>query len=164
MAVSNKVVAHFGDGRVLKGSTQNFLPSRETFHVLPASGGAVLEVRTPQLKGLFFVKDLAGDPQRRDLRGFLSASGEAAHGKKIAVRFADGELLCGYSLAFLPGRSGFFVFPCDSAGNNLRVYVVSSATVEVAAGPGADALAKRVLARASDERGGASRMRAAGGE
>jgi uncharacterized protein DUF6982 len=163
MALSNKVVVHFSDGRVLKGSTQNFLPSRETFHVLPADGTAVLEIRTQQLKGLFFVKDLAGDALRRDLRGFLSGPGEATHGKKLAVRFADGELLCGYSLAFLPGRSGFFVFPCDSAGNNLRVYVVSGATVEVAAGPAADALAQRVLARASDDRRAGPR-RAAGGQ
>jgi hypothetical protein len=163
MAVSNRVVAHFSsDGRVLKGSTQNFLPNRETFHVLPAEGAPVLEVRTQQLKGLFFVKDLAGDALRRDLRGFLSAPGEASHGKKIAVRFADGELLCGHSLAFQPGRSGFFVFPCDAAGNNLRVYVVSAAAVEVAAGPAADALAQRVLARAHDDRR-AGRMRAAGG-
>ena len=160
MAVGNKVVAHFSDGRVLKGSTQNFLPNRETFHVLPAEGTPVREVRTPQLKGLFFVKDLAGDAARADLRGFLSAPGESGHGKKIAVRFADGELLCGHSLAYQPGRSGFFVSPCDSAGNNLRVYVVSAAAVELATGPAADALAQRVLARIPDDRG-AGRIRAA---
>jgi hypothetical protein len=149
MPESNKVVAHFSDGRVLKGSTQNFLPNRPVFHVLPAAGGAVVEVRCEQLKALFFVKDLAGDPRRRDLRGFLAAPGEAAHGKKLAVRFADGELLCGYSLAYQPGRSGFFVFPADSAGNNLRIYVVAAATADVKAGPAADALVERLLARAA---------------
>jgi hypothetical protein len=161
MAESNKVVAHFSDGRVFKGSTQNFLPNRPTFHVLPVNGGAPVEVRCHQLKALFFVKDLAGNPQRRDLRGFLSAPGETVHGKKIAVRFADGEFLCGYSLSFLPGRAGFFIFPCDTGANNLRIYVVTGSTVEVAAGPAADALAQRVLSRAGDERL-ATRLRAGG--
>jgi hypothetical protein len=149
MPQSNKVVARYSDGRLLKGSTQNFLPNRPGFHVLPADGSAAVEVRAEQLKALFFVRDLAGDPRRRDLPGFLAASGEAAHGKKIAVRFADGELLCGYSLAYQPGRGGFFVCPADAAGNNLRIYVVTSATEEVKAGPAAEALALRALARAA---------------
>src|SRR5262245_25841585 len=149
MLDSNKLVAHYRDGRLLKGSTQNFLPSRPLFHVQPANRGAAVEVRTEQLKALFFVKDLAGNPGRRDLRGFLGGPGEATHGKKIAVRFVDGELLCGYSLAYQPGRGGFFVFPADAAGNNLRIYVVTAAIVEVKAGPAAEALAERILARAA---------------
>ena len=161
MGENNKVVAHFSDGRVFKGSTQNFLPNRPTFHMVPVSGGVPVEVRCHQLKALFFVKDLGGNPQRRDLRGFLSAPGETTHGKKIAVRFADGEFLCGYSLSFLPGRSGFFIHPSDTAGNNLRIYVVAGSTVEVAAGPAADALAQRILSRAGDDRR-ADRTRAAG--
>ena len=145
----NKVVAHFRDGRLLKGSTQNFLPNRPVFHLQPANRSAAVEVRTEQLKALFFVKDLAGDPRRRDLRGFLAAPGEATHGKKIAVRFVDGELLCGYSLAYQPGRGGFFVFPADAASNNLRIYVVATATQDVKSGPAADALVQRLLARAA---------------
>jgi hypothetical protein len=148
MAESNKVVAHFGDGRLLKGSTQNFLPTRTAFHVLPAGGGAVVEVRSQELKALFFVKDFVGNAKRRDLRGFLAAPGETPHGRKVAVRFEDGEFLCGYSLAYQPGREGFFVFPADAGGNNLRVFVVAAATVEVKAGPAADALVRQVLAGA----------------
>jgi hypothetical protein len=161
MAESNKVVARFSDGRVLKGSTQNFLPNRTTFHVLPADGTPGVEIRLDRLKALFFVKDLAGNAQRRDLRGF-STPGETTHGRKIAVRFADGEFLCGYSHSFLSGRVGFFVFPSDATGNNHRIYVVAGSTVEVAAGPAADALAQRVLACAGDARHG-SRLRTAEG-
>jgi hypothetical protein len=146
MAESNKVVAHFSDGRLLKGSTQNFLPGRAAFHVLPADGRGPVEVRSRELKALFFVKDLVGNPRRRDLRGFLAGPGETPHGKKIAVRFKDGELLCGYSLAYQPGREGFFIFPADAAGNNLRMFVVTAATEEVKAGPAADALVRQALA------------------
>jgi hypothetical protein len=148
MAESNRVVAHYSDGRLLKGSTQNFLPNRPVFHLLPADGGAAVEVRSQQLKALFFVKDFAGNAKRRDLRGFLAAPGETPHGRKIAVRFGDGEFLCGYSLAYQPGREGFFVHPADAGGNNLRVFVVAASTVEVKAGPAADALVRQVLAGA----------------
>jgi hypothetical protein len=146
MAELNRVVAHFTDHRILKGTTQDFFPNRASFHLQPAEGGPTVEIRCKQLKGLFFVKEYAGNAKRRDLRGFLAAPGETSHGKKIAVRFKDGELLCGYSLSYMPDREGFFMFPSDSGSNNLRIYVVTAATAEVKAGPAADVLAQKVLA------------------
>ena len=146
MTELNRVVAHFTDGKLLKGTTQDFFPNRPRFHLQPASGGMPIEVRCRSLKALFFVKEFAGNANRRDLRGFLNSPGETAQGKKIAVRFKDGELLCGYSLSYLPDREGFFMFPSDSGSNNLRIYVIAAATVEVKAGPSADALAQKVLA------------------
>jgi hypothetical protein len=146
MADQNRVVAHFMDGKLLKGTTQDFFPNRPRFHLLPADGSPAVEVRCRSLKALFFVKEFSGNATRRDLRGFLSSPGETAQGKKIAVRFKDGELLCGYSLSYLPDREGFFMFPADPGSNNLRIYVVVAATVEVKAGPSADALAQKVLA------------------
>jgi hypothetical protein len=95
---------------------------------------------------VFFVRDLVGDPRRRDLRGFLGAPGETRQGKKLAVLFKDGELLCGYSLAFSPDRDGFFMFPSDAESNNLRMYVLTAACIEVKAGPAADVMVQRILA------------------
>lgn len=146
MAEVNRVVAHFLDGRLLKGTTQDFFPNRASFHLQPADGSPTAEVRCKTLKALFFVKEYAGDAKRRDLRGFLAAPGETAQGRKMAVRFKDGELLCGYSLSYLPDREGFFMFPADSGSNNLRIYVLATATVEVKAGPAADVLAQKALA------------------
>ncbi len=146
MSDGNRVVAHLLNGKLVKGTTQDFFPNRPVFHVLTLEGGAPLELRTKQIKALFFVKDFAGDGGRRDLRGFIEAPGETAQGKKLAVRFKDGELLCGYSLTYSPERDGFFMFPSDAGTNNLRVYVLSAAAAEIKAGPAADALAQRVLA------------------
>src|SRR5262245_2448039 len=137
MAELNRVVAHFMDGRLLKGTTQDFFPNRPSFHLQPADGTPTAEVRCKLLKALFFVKDFAGNASRRDLRGFLTGPGETTQGKKIAVRFKDGELLCGYSLSYLPDREGFFMFPADAESNNLRIYVIAAATHEVEAGPAA---------------------------
>jgi hypothetical protein len=69
-------------------------------------------------------------------------------GKKVAVRFKDGELLCGHTLSYQPGRPGFFLHPIDAEGNNIRVYVVTASTAEIKAGPAAEVLAAQVLAQA----------------
>ena len=147
MSEANRVVAHLLTGQLIKGTTQDFFPNRPMFHMARLEGGAPVEVRTKQLKALFFVRDFAGDTTRRDLQGFIAGPGETAQGKKLAVRFKDGELLCGYSLAFSPEREGFFMFPSDSGANNLRVYVLTASTAEIMSGPAADALARKVLAQ-----------------
>jgi hypothetical protein len=74
-----------------------------------------------------------------------------AQGKKVAVLFKDGELLCGYTLTYVPGRDGFFMFPADGDTNNLRVYVVNASTAEVKTGPEAEALAQRRAAAKSPQ-------------
>ena len=147
MSEGNRVVAHLLNGKLVKGTTVDFFPNRPMFHMTPVEGGPPIEVRTRQLKALFFVREFAGDTARRDLRGFISAPGETAQGKKLAVRCKDGELLCGYSLAFSPDREGFFMFPSDFQANNLRVYVMTASSVEIKAGPAAEALAGKVLAQ-----------------
>jgi hypothetical protein len=147
MSEINKVVAHHTNGKLVKGTTQDFFPNRPVFHVAPAEGGSPVEVRCKDLKAVFFVRDLAGDARRKDPRGFLTAPSETRQGKKIAVLFRDGELLCGYTLTFSPDRDGFFLFPADAQGNNLRIHVMSAACVEIKAGPAADALVQKVLNR-----------------
>ncbi len=147
MSEINKVVVHSLGGKLLKGTTQDFFPNRPVFHVQPTDGRPPAEVKTRQLKAVFFVKDFAGEAKRRDVRGFITGPSETAQGKKLAVRFKDGELLCGYSLTYSPDRDGFFMFPSDTGTNNLRVYVITAAAAEIKAGPAADVLAQRVLAQ-----------------
>lgn len=145
MPTAVRVVARFNDGRVEKGTTQDFYPNRPRFHLQPLGGGDPVEIRCAELKAVFVVKTFEGDPERTKLRGFVAAPAETAHGKKIAVRFKDGELICGYTLSYTPDRDGFFISPADTAGNMLRAYVVTASAAEVKAGPAAEALARRVL-------------------
>ncbi len=140
-----RVVARFGDGNVLKGITWDFNPTGQLFHLFPTDSTEAREVRYDQLKALYFVKTFEGDRVRPKHKGFLAAPPETSKGKKVAVLFRDGELECGYSLTYNPNRSGFFLFPADSASNNIRVFVVAAAAAEIKAGPAADALAERVL-------------------
>ena len=150
MGEATRVVARFSDGKVLKGTTQDFFPNRPSFHLIPLDGGNGLEIRCKQLKAVFFVKTFEGDAKRKDIRGFIAAPAETAQGKKIAVRFKDGELLCGYSLSYSPDREGFFMFPSDSGSNNLRIYVITTACAEVKAGLAAEAMAQKALEKSED--------------
>lgn len=145
MAETIHVVARFANGSLLKGTTQDFAPNRPSFHLIPTDGSPAIEVRTDQLKALFFVKDLQGNPDRASLRGFLDAPATTAQGRKIAVRFTDEEFLCGHTLSYQSGRVGFFLSPVDEASNNIRVYVIVAATAEIKAGLAAEALAAEVL-------------------
>lgn len=145
MMPTNRVVAHYMDGRVVKGTTQDFFPNRPIFRILPVGAGKETEIQCRQLKAVFFVKDLSGDENRRDLRGFLDGPGETTKGKKIAVKFKDGEFLCGYSLSYSPERVGFFLFPADPGSNNLRIYVMTYAATEVRAAAAAEGMAQKML-------------------
>jgi hypothetical protein len=145
MAEVCRVVAHFLDGSVTRGTTSDFFPNRPSFHLVPPDGGKPQEIECCSLKALFFVKDLQGCPEREDIRGFISGPRETAHGRKVAVLFRDGELLCGYTLSFSPAQEGFMLFPADPGSNNARVFVLRGATVQIEAGPAAEALAQKKL-------------------
>lgn len=147
MRETNKVVVHYLDGRISKGTTQDFLPNRPVFHLLSREGGEAATVLHKQLKAVYFVREFGGKPGRKKLKGFIAGPNETAQGKKLTVLFKDGEVLCGYTLSYTPGRIGFFVFPADEGSNNLRVYVVTSATAQVKAGPAADVLARKLLGK-----------------
>jgi hypothetical protein len=145
MLPTNRVVAHYLDGKIVKGTTQDFFPNRPIFHILPVGASAEMEVQCRQLKAVFFVRDLDGDETRKDLQGFLDGPGETARGKKVAVRFKDKEIVCGYTLSYSPERVGFFMFPADPGSNNLRIYVLTYSTTEIRAGVGAEQMARKAL-------------------
>lgn len=128
----NKVVARFADGRIVKGTTADFSPEKELFHVSVATaplGVKPLEIRTQDLKALYFVKDFAGDPKRADRNEFDPSHPEVAC--PISVTFKDGEVLVGTTTGYQRGRPGFFLVPADAASNIERCYVVVAATQEI---------------------------------
>ncbi len=131
--VPNKIVARYFDGRVLKGFSVDFLPTKPTFHLTPADSppqSKPLEVRLSDLKAIFFVKDLAGKPQPYTRRQEFDPK-KPPIGRKIRIVFKDGELLVGTTQGYDPGRPGFFVVPADSESNNDRIFVVRGATQQV---------------------------------
>ena len=142
MTENLRIVAHFLNGKVLKGTAHEFTTDGPSFKLTPQGGGDACEIVLQHLKAVFFVKDLNGNRSRKNIRGFLKMPGSTPQGIKIAVSFKDGEILCGYSYTHSAGSKGFFLFPADTTSNNVRVYVLTAATREIAVGVAAEMLVK----------------------
>lgn len=126
----SKVVAACLDGQRLKGYIFNFLATRDSFRLFPAENSsheAGKDVKFNILKAIFFVKDLEGNRDHHDAYD-LKAAG---HGRKVEVTFRDGEKIIGSTEAYNPQKPGFFIFPADPEGNNLRIFVVNSSVQKV---------------------------------
>jgi hypothetical protein len=66
--IQNKIVVRYQDGRIRKGQTGDFLPTKPVFHLTPADAAAdtkPVEVQVAEVKAIFFVKDFAGNPERK---------------------------------------------------------------------------------------------------
>lgn len=122
----NKVVVKFQDGSMLKGHTENFFPNKDTFH-LQTSDGDPVEVKIDSLKAVFFVKDLIGNPSHKRTYTDHVVGG----GRKLQIRFKDGETIIGFSVGYSPDRKGFMLIPADAKGNNERIFIVKTATEKI---------------------------------
>lgn len=120
-----KIVVRHADGKIAKGYTQDFHPSRPQFSIWPSINATPKErviVPVAKLKAVFFVRDFNGNPDYRERKAFATRG----QGRRVEVTFADGEILLGTTLNYRPDGQGFFVSPADPAANNTRVFVVST--------------------------------------
>jgi len=128
----SKIVMRFADGRVLKGYTEDFIPDSPTFHFYkkdPKISSDPLEVLVEDLKGIFFVRDFQGNPKSREPKKI--PEGMKLIGRKIEVTFKDKEVMVGSTLDYNPQRNGFFLFPMNRHSNNIMIFVVSQAVLNV---------------------------------
>lgn len=141
MGAANSVVVRFRDGHTLKGNTRDFLPAKPMFHLHPVGSEEAVEVLVRDLKAVFFVRSLGGDPNYNEYR-VLPQQRAASLGKKIGVVFTDGEIMAGYTHSYSPSNPGFFVTPVDPRSNNIRVFVVRDSVKEVRLGVQAEEMIK----------------------
>jgi uncharacterized protein DUF6982/PilZ domain-containing protein len=125
-----KIVVRYAEGQMLKGYTQDFSANRAQFSLWPSiTAGAHERVIVPlaRLKGVFFVRDFAGNP------GYVERTdtGGPQHGRRIEVTLMDDEVILGRTLNYRPDGYGFFVFPADPLANNLRIFVVATSVRQV---------------------------------
>ncbi|MBU1487268.1 hypothetical protein KKH56_04365 [bacterium] len=132
-----KVVVRYIDGRMLKGTTLDFSPDRDFFHldVLQTDKEdkeedlGIKNIAIKDLKAIFFVESLAGKSVYKERDGFLS--GDERRERRIIIEFHDGEKMHVTSLGFSRGKRGFFVNPVDPESNNIRIFVVASAAKKI---------------------------------
>lgn len=126
-----KVIAHFRNGTLLRGTTRSFNPARASLR-LKTEDGKRREVDVRELKALFFVKEFSGNPTYNERKGFFSSP---THAYKVLVEFNDGEIVFGYSDSSSQRGLGFFLVPGDPVSNNIRVFVVRASTKRIKVKP-----------------------------
>ena len=143
--IHNLVVAHFKDGRTLKGKTHDFMPARGSFHLIAEDAddeGETHEIQLSDLKAVFFVKTLEGKSGYQEKKKFEEVEGFNLRGLKISVEFADGEVIRGVTLGYNKDKPGFFVIPVDENREHCtRRYLIQ---------PGASASAARIVAERNE--------------
>jgi len=117
---------------MIKGTTYNFSPNSPVFHITPINGqpgSGSAEVAVNDLKAMFVVKALDGNPEYVKKDGFQP--GGMRIGRRLEVVFEDGEVLHGFSTNYEPTKPTFFLLPADPEGNNKRILVVTAAVKSV---------------------------------
>lgn len=126
--IQDRVVVHFLDRRIAKGMTGNFHAFKKFVDLKDNGSDAIRRVALNELKALYFVKSFGGN-----------ASYTVNHnvsrpelGKRVKIRFKDGETLCGYTRSFSQNNLGFLVVPSDPDCNNEKIFVNREATDSIA--------------------------------
>jgi Family of unknown function (DUF6982) len=128
--MSNKVVARFADGRLVKGMSMNVDPSKPTLHVRTAEG-KMEEVRLADLKALFFVKSLDGDSGHNEAMAAEPSDPRARGSHLVELRFRDGERLVAFANRYPPLGAFFFLVPVDGKSNNIRILINREQVVSI---------------------------------
>jgi len=128
--MAHQVVAHFQNGRLIKGSTVSILPDRPICHIMTRDRGMV-PVRLSDLKALFVVKDLQGNSAYVDQLAIASGDGRATGAKRLQITFRDGERLLALAPTYQETRPLFYVLPADANSNNIRILVNRDAVASV---------------------------------
>lgn len=131
--MEHRIVVHFRDGKVLKGHTFDFIPTKDTFHVATLQDRKkIVTVSTSEIKAVFFVKSFTGNKHRKNHEDFSMEDFRFDDASlKVRVDFVDGEVMYGMTNGYSSNRRGFFVFPADKKTNNERVFVIRESTVSV---------------------------------
>lgn len=135
-----KVILRFMDGRVIRGHVTSINTGRDTIPIKTKEGEKRIYIS--ELKAIYFVKTFKGDRayQEKKIYGLIRPKG-----KRVLVRFKDGEFLTGFLEGTIPwtkgfhlappdpSQKGFFVLPTDEGSNNIKIFVINSSIQEVIA-------------------------------
>jgi len=135
-----KVVLRFNSGKTLKGYISDFTAYTDIVIVQEAEKNKEHEIPLTELKAIFFVKTFEGDSSYRDKKLYGIRKNI---GRKVYIRFNDGESMIGFIEGEIPWEKGFhlskrssklkgfFLIPTDVDSNNNKVFVVRSAVKDI---------------------------------
>ncbi|MBI4164552.1 MAG: hypothetical protein HY508_02330 [Acidobacteria bacterium] len=122
-----KVVVRQLDGGLVKGYVDSAsFQSSEGAEVLDREGHLVT-IRLDGIKGIYFVRDFEGDPNRQERKVFNTRP--RVSGIWVRLTFKDNEIMEGLLANNLleVEPQGFMITPPDFYANNLRIFVPRNA-------------------------------------
>jgi hypothetical protein len=122
------IVVRYKNGHLIKCYLKEFYPTQDTFHIT-SDDGITHIIKTKELKAVFFVKSFEGDKYHIETNKFDEESNIA--GRKVAIKFKDGELITGSSFSYDTKNVGFFLTPADPISNNERIFIISDAVEKI---------------------------------
>jgi len=129
---AQKLVVHFRDGKVLKGTSYRLNPVYEGFYLAPISKrGRAQEVyiRYSDIKAVFFVKDFQHAPRGKKHKHDIHS------GHEINICFYDGEVLEGYTPSnYRSSLPRFYVSPKNPDDNAYNILIERNAAASVKLG------------------------------
>lgn len=120
--MSHKVVAHFIDHDIVKGTSMDVDPGKPVCHIQSPDRGAV-EVKLSEVKALFYVRDFGGQPEYDESHHPQPGDSRLRGSHLVELTFADGEKLGCLMNRYPPNRPFFFVLPMDQRSNNIRILI-----------------------------------------
>jgi small nuclear ribonucleoprotein (snRNP)-like protein len=142
--MSEKVVARFNDGRIIKGYLKDFSVDNEVLILQEAEKKKKHSIPVEDLKALFFVRSFEGDSEYRERKAYGIRK---STGRKVYVKFKDGESMTGFLEGDFPWdkgfflrkqgeeNKGFFMIPTDSESNNIKIFVVGASVRDITSIP-----------------------------
>ena len=133
---NQKVILRFLSGRIIKGYIDDFSPLNNHISVIDETSNKQ-DIQLNELKAVFYIKSFEGNKHYSAKKSFTKTNQE---GKKILVRFKDGESLTGYLEGDVPWqkgffleskKGGFFLIPSDDKTNNIKVFIISTSVTNV---------------------------------
>jgi hypothetical protein len=135
--MSNRVVAHCRDGKIIKGLSRDVDPPKPTCNITSPAGTAS-EVALADLKALYFVRSFSGEPGRHESTVLDPKDPRLHNSLFVTVHFDDGEKLVGLAHRGHPDGPFFYLLPVDRGSNNIRILVNREAVASMET-PGAPA-------------------------
>jgi len=125
-----KVVAHFLDGRLVKGESFDINPLKPTC-LIHTPDRQPVTVKISELKALFLVRELAGKADYVERQTVNPRDPRARGARWLEIKFLDGETLTGLSTNYSDVLPVFVLLPTDDQSNNARILVNRSAVEDV---------------------------------
>ena len=131
--MANFVVANLLSGEVVKGISLDVDATKPVCHIRTDAG--VVKVKLADTKALFFVRNLAGDPQRNDQQAVAPDDPRQRGATMVEIRFKDGERIVAFTNRYPPRGVFHYVVPVDPASNNSRILINQAAVASLALVP-----------------------------